>query len=209
MNLTELSIHPARQKDVPFIAEMIKLSMGSLADHLFGMDDWSIKRQIENLVRRNAGRFGLRFSFVAEAGGISKGALLSYKGGSVDYLNAATCPHLFSVMGVGPALRFMMRGISLPGGREAVKDEYYISNLGVDPASQGQGIGSALLKFAEELTRDQKLAKCSLIVGLYNQDAFRFYQRHGYEVVETVQDKNKTLEYHRMVKKLSRTPFDH
>lgn len=203
MSLTEISIRPARQNDAPFIAEMIKLSMGSLADYLFGTDGQSIKKYIEKLVLENAGRFGLRFSFIAESAGISKGILLSYKGRSIDLLNLATFPHLFSAMGFGPALRFMKRGISLPGGSEAVKDEYYISNLGVDPSSQGLGVGSALLKFAEGLARNEKLAKCSLIVALYNRDAFRLYQRFGYRVVETVQSKDETLGYHRMVKQLS------
>ena len=203
MSLTEISIRPADQNDVPFVAEMIKLSMGSLADYLFKADGASIRTYIEKLVRGNSGRFGLRFSFVAEHAGIPKGILLSYKGRSVDLLNLATFPHLFSAMGFTSAFRFMRRGISLPGGREAVKDEYYISNLGVDPSVQGQGVGSALLTFAEGVARKENLAKCSLIVGLYNQNALRLYQRIGYQVVETVLHEDEALGYHRMVKQLS------
>jgi len=202
MNLTEIRIRPASKDDAPFIAEMLKLSMGSLADYLFEADARTITRYIESLVLRNAGRFGMRFSFIADVAGISKGVLLSYKGGSVDLLNVATFPHLFSAMGFSRAIRFMKRGISLPGGREAVKDEYYISNLGVHPSAQGLGIGSALLKFAESLACDAKLSKCSLIVGSYNQNAFRLYQRLGYQVVETVRNENPSLGYYRMVKVL-------
>jgi len=203
MSLTEISVRPALPQDAPFVAEMIKLSMGSLGDHLFGADDGSIKRYIEDLVRRNAGRFGLRFSFIAESDGSAKGILLSYKGRSIDFLNVSTFPHLVPAMGVGQAFRFMKRGVSLPGGREAMQDEYYVSNIGVDPSAQGHGVGSALLKFAESLARIEKLTKCSLIVGLYNRDALRLYQRVGYRIVETVQHEDETLGYHRMVKQLS------
>lgn len=202
MSLIKINIRPAIQSDAPFIAEMIKLSMGSLGDHLFGADGLSIKKYIEYLVRKNAGRFGLRFSFVAESAGTLKGMLLSYTGRSLGLLNVSTGPHLFSAMGFGPALRFMKRGASLPGGREALKDEYYISNLGVDPSAQGLGVGSALLNFAENLARNEKLAKCSLIVGLYNQGALRLYERLGYQIAETVQHENEALGYHRMLKQL-------
>jgi ribosomal protein S18 acetylase RimI-like enzyme len=41
-----------------------------------------------------------------------------------------------------------------------------------------------------------------LIVSLHNQNAFRLYQRFGYQVVETVQDDNPSLGYHRMLKVL-------
>lgn len=194
-----IDIRPARQTDSLFIAEMIQISMGSLADYLFGTDSQSIKKYLENLVVRNAGRFGLRLSFIAESAGLSKGVLLSYKGRSIDFLNLSTFPHLFPAMGRS-AFGFMQRGVNLPGGREAYKDEYYISNLGVHPPAQGQGIGSDLLKFAEGLARNENLAKCSLIVGSYNQSALRLYQRIGYQIVETVQDKNPLLGYHRMVK---------
>jgi ribosomal protein S18 acetylase RimI-like enzyme len=105
-------------------------------------------------------------------------------------------------MGFAPALRFMWRGVSLPGGREAVKDEYYISNLGVDPSAQGCGVGSVLLNFAEGLARKEKLTKCSLIVGLYNRNALRLYERFGYRIAETISHQNEALGYHRMVKQL-------
>jgi ribosomal protein S18 acetylase RimI-like enzyme len=202
MNLTQIQIRPAQPNDAAFIADMIQLSMGGLAVHLFGTDGRSINRYIENLVLRNAGRFGLRFSFIADVAEISKGFLLSYKGRSLNFLNIATLPQLFLAMGFAPAFRFTKRGIGLPGGREAVKDEYYISNLGVHPSAQGQGVGSALLKFAEGLASNAKLTKCSLIVSQHNQNAFRLYRRFGYQVVETVQDDNPSLGYQRMVKVL-------
>lgn len=195
-----LTIRPALQSDAAFVAEMIHLSMDHLADYLFGADP---RRSIEKLAARNAGRFGASLSYVAESAGTLKGALVSIKGAGIDRANLATFPHLFPALGFRHALGFMWRGVNLPGGAEAEADEYYISNLGVHPSAQGQGIGSTLLAFAEKLAGESGLSKISLIVGSYNQSALRLYQRVGYCIVETVQDANQTLGYHRMVKVLS------
>jgi len=202
MSFAEVNIRPACQNDAAFIAEMIYLSMGGLADYLFESARRPAITLIKNLAARNAGRFGPEISFVAEVEGRSVGALVSCEGARLDALNLAVFSHVFPVMGIIPALRFLWRGYRLPGGVEAEKDEYYVSNVGVHPIAQGQGIGSCLLAYAEQMAQASRLAKCSLIVGLHNANAFRLYQRTGYKVVETVHDKNEKLGYHRMVKQL-------
>lgn len=199
MSSPDIVIRPAIYTDIPFVAEMFLLSMGSLADHLFAADKQAAKRSIEKMVARNAGRFSLRFAWMAEANGDPKGALVACNGNLLERLHLATTPHLFGVMGLS-AFGFIWRGVVLPGGREAEWDEYYIGNLGVHPSAQGLGIGSALLEFAETQARKHELAKCSLVAALYNQGAVRLYKRFGYEVVETVE--HPTLGYYRMVKVL-------
>lgn len=193
-------IRPALFADAAFVAEMILFSMGHLADHLFCVTGKPALPAVRKLVESNAGRFGLTLASIAEIRGQPVGALVSCKGRSVDLLNLATLPYLFSVMGVGAALRFIKRSISLPGGREAAQDEYYVSNLGVHSSAQGQGIGSHLLAYAEQTAQSAGLTKCALVVGLYNQNALRLYQRFGYQIVETVQHPSDFLGYHRMVK---------
>jgi ribosomal protein S18 acetylase RimI-like enzyme len=203
MNFTEVNIRPACQNDAAFIAEMFYLSMGGLADYLFENTGQPVIALTENLVIRNAGRFGSGIAFVAEAEGKSMGALVSCEGARLEALNLAVLPHIFPVMGIASALRFLWRGYRLPGGVEAEKDEYYVSNIGVHPSAQGHGIGSRLLAYAEQAAQASRLAKCSLVVSLHNVSAFRLYRRTGYKVVETVHDKNENLGYHRMVKQLS------
>ncbi len=197
------NIRPACQNDAAFIAEMMCLSMGSLADYLFENARQPVAMLMKNLVARNAGRFGFGIAFDAEEEGKPLGALVSCSGARLAILNVAVLPQIFSVMGIMPALRFLWRGYRLPGGVEAEKDEYYVSNVGVHPSAQGHGIGSRLLVYAEQKAQACRLAKCSLIVSLHNANAFRLYQRTGYQVVEIVHDKNENLGYHRMVKQLS------
>jgi ribosomal protein S18 acetylase RimI-like enzyme len=203
MSFTQVNVRPACQNDAAFIAEMIYLSMGGLADYLFESARQPVITLMKNLAIRNAGRFGSEIAFIAEAEGRIMGALISCEGARLDALNLAVFPHVFPVLGIIPALSFIWRGYRLPGGAEAEKDEYYVSNVGVHPSAQGQGIGSRLLAYAEQMAQASRLSKCSLIVGLHNINAFRLYQRTGYKVVETVHDKNENLEYHRMVKQLS------
>lgn len=202
MNL-EVSIRPACPNDASFVAEMLYLSLDGLADHLFEEPAPQIVKKLEQLIVRNAGRFGIALAVVAEVEGKSLGVMFSSEGARLDSLNLAVFPHLFPVLGFGSALRFIWRGVRLPGGAEATKDEYYISNIGVHPSAQGQGIGSRFLAYAEQIARDGNLEKCSLIVDFHNPNAFRLYQRTGYQVVETVHDKNENFGYHRMVKQLS------
>ena len=61
---------------------------------------------------------------------------------------------------------------------------WYLPLTGVDPAHQGNGYGSALVKHAlTECDREQKLA----FLESTNQRNVSFYQRHGFEVLGTVQ----------------------
>ncbi|MBI5944882.1 MAG: GNAT family N-acetyltransferase [Chloroflexi bacterium] len=198
-----IRIRPALASDAPLAAQVFSLSMGGLADHLFGHGEQVFRSVIEGLFKRNAGRFGYKQSVVAELDGQPRGMLFSYSGAQLVRLNIESFRHFFPVMGFKRALNFMLRGIQLPGGIEAARDEYYISNLGILPAAQGQGVGSQLLDYAEKLAKAGSLCQCSLIVGLSNVNALRLYQRTGYEIVETVNDQNKNLGYHRMVKQLS------
>ena len=200
---SEILIRPARPEDAAFVADMLYLSMGKLADYLFENAKQPAHTLIKKLVTCNAGRFGFEITFIAEADGEPLGALVVCEGAKLDSLNLAVVPNIFSVMGLVPALRFLWRGYALPGGREAEKDEYYISNLGVSAASQGRGIGSQLMTFAEERAQSVSLKKCALVVGLYNKNALRLYQRLGYQIVETISHPNEYLGYHRMVKQLS------
>lgn len=199
----EVSIRPARLTDATVVAEMLYLSLNGLADHLFEKPGGQIVAQLEQLIVRNAGRFGIALAVVAEVEGKPSGVMFSSEGARLDALNQAVFPHLFPVMGFGPALRFIWRGYRLPGGAEAKKDEYHISNIGVHLSAQGQGIGSRFLAYAEQTAKENRLKKCSLLVSLHNVNAFRLYQRTGYQVVETVHDENENLGYHRMVKQLS------
>lgn len=197
-----LRIRAAQPVDASFAASMIYLSMEHLADHLFQQNKDTIQAAIAQLFARNAGRFGYKYAYVAEFEGDQVGLLIASRGDRIDRLNLETAPHLVAVLGLTKAIGFIRRGIRLPGGREAYKDEFYVGNLGVLPSMQGRSFGSQLLAYAEKLACENNLKKCSLIVGGYNTNARRLYERVGYQVIETVEAEKADLGYHRMVKVL-------
>lgn len=197
-----LQIRAAQPSDATFAASMIYLSMEHLANHLFQQNKDVIEAAIAQLFARDAGRFGYRIAFTAEFEGQRVGSLIASRGDRIDRLNLETVAHLIAVLGPAEAIRFMYRGVRLPGGREAYKDEFYVSNLGILPSMQGRSFGSQMLAYAEKLARDENLKKCSLIAGGYNPNARRLYERLGYRVVETVNTEKADLGYHRMVKVL-------
>ena len=197
-----LHIRPAEPADAGFAAAMIRLSMGHLADHLFEMEPDAIEKVIAKLFARNTGRFGRRSIFIADFENEPVGMLTVSRGDEVNKRNLETIPQLFAALGFVRAIRFIWRTVTLPGGKEAEDDEFFLDFLGIHPSMQGRSFGSQLLAFGEGLARENGLMKCSLIVGWHNTSARRLYERTGYRVVEAVQDKNETLGYYRMVKVL-------
>jgi ribosomal protein S18 acetylase RimI-like enzyme len=63
----------------------------------------------------------------------------------------------------------------------------YIQTVCVTPEERGQGLGTALIAFAEERIFAQS-PNVFLCVSSFNQDALRLYQRLGYEVIGELRD---------------------
>ena len=59
-----------------------------------------------------------------------------------------------------------------------------VVNLAVDPDCQGQGLGSNLLVFAEDLARRQGLSWIKVSSSLIRTQAHRFYQKAGYDCLK-------------------------
>ncbi|TCL74906.1 GNAT family N-acetyltransferase [Rhizobium sp. BK251] len=62
-------------------------------------------------------------------------------------------------------------------------ESWYVNVLACYPEYRGQGLGSRLLDLAEQIARDEKLPRMSVIVASNNAGARRLYERHGYEEV--------------------------
>lgn len=199
-----IHIRPARPDDAPLAAAVFRLSMDTLADHLFGLNGRATEFALMRLFALNAGRFGYGRSFVAELNHQPLGMLVSFPGADITRLSLAVVKHLPRAVG-WKGVGFVVRSLALAGCKEAEANEYYVSNLGVLPAAQGRGLGKHLLLHADEQARALGLKKCSLTVALENHTAQRLYKRNGYEIVFTRHDKNRLASYHRMVKTLITT----
>lgn len=84
-------------------------------------------------------------------------------------------------------------------------DEFVVDSLAVDPAYRGRGIGTALLRKAEERARSMGKRTMSLGVIGENAGAIRLYERLGYRTTQTwdgylVRLATGSAEVHRMEK---------
>lgn len=57
-------------------------------------------------------------------------------------------------------------------------------NMGVDSAYRGQGIGTALIKKAEEYLKEQGISALELGVYVFNESACQFYEKLGFMTIE-------------------------
>ena len=62
-------------------------------------------------------------------------------------------------------------------------DHLLVENVAVDPSRQGEGIGRALLAFAEAAARDAGVSTLQLYTNAAMTENLAFYPRLGYEEV--------------------------
>ncbi|MRG55577.1 GNAT family N-acetyltransferase [Phyllobacterium sp. SYP-B3895] len=78
------------------------------------------------------------------------------------------------------------------GARE--KDNDYISDLWVEPAVQGQGIGSQLLRVLKMAIADAGYTKARISTHARNSGAIRLYRREGFAIIERGLEWSTSLE---------------
>ncbi len=206
--LNTTTVRPATSADVEAATCLIYLTMGRLADFLFGSDKPSRAQSVlAELFVREANRFSYQFVHVAEMSGRVVGLLLAYSGREIESLRFPMARQLFVVCGLPGMLRFLRRALPLMGVKEAEAEEYFINSLAVLPSFQGQGIGTHLLSWGESKARTLGLGKCSLIVEIGNKQASSLYEHLGYRIVATVEIEQLSRRvgyrgFHRMVKEL-------
>ena len=90
---------------------------------------------------------------------------------------------------------------------EFYNDEFFISNLAVFKECRGKGVGTSLLKRAEEEAIEQGLDKLSLYTELDNSNAIKLYKKFGFREVGKVvlpvsYNKYDLFGYYKMLKEL-------
>lgn len=208
MSAQNISIRPARLADADLVADLVYLTMGVEADWLFGQEPgFSTHDVLAGLFRRRNNRVSHHFAYLAALAGQDVGLLLAYPGWLLKRLDWMTGLHLVHIFGLPAMLRVARRQPVYGELVETESDEFYISNVAVTPECQGQGVGKALMTYAEHLAHENNLQKCSLIVTYGHEPARCLYEKIGYETVCRYDINHPQVAegsggYHRMVKAL-------
>jgi ribosomal protein S18 acetylase RimI-like enzyme len=212
MMMAEITIRPGKLADADLVARLIYMTMGVEADWLFGQKKGHPTLQvIAGLYKRKENRLSHNLVFLAEYNQEVAGLLLVYPGGMLSRLTWMTGWCLLGIFGIPATIRLAHIQSEYGDLKETESDEFYISNLAVFPNFEGQGVGSRLMAYAEELAITSGLQKCSLIVAFGHDRAFHLYEHLGYKVVRSYLNSHpKVAEgsggYHRMVKMLPLPP---
>jgi ribosomal protein S18 acetylase RimI-like enzyme len=181
-----LTIRAGTRADMPRIAELIAGDPGAEAVGILGG-------------RRAARRFGLGLYGIPPGKDAWKGCAVAERDGCIVGVVQSGAQETLTF---SPALAWLaIRTLGPLGIRRAlsgmrVRDRVHVSpppgalhitELNVDAACRGQGIGSALLDHTEIQARELGYKQMSLSATTANP-ARRLYERHGFRVAETKTD---------------------
>lgn len=140
----------------------VKLTGGTTKEEVLqGLEYWF--RQPDN-------RLSYENCLVEQIDGHVVGIIVLYHGSEAEKLDAP----------IVKKLRRLHNDPSIILEKEAEYDEYYIDTLSVHPDYEGQGIGTSLIRAAEEAARARSYTKISILVEITNDRAFSLYKRIGY-----------------------------
>jgi ribosomal protein S18 acetylase RimI-like enzyme len=160
-------VRPADKADAAAIAALYRISSDGVADYI-----WTrLAEPGEDLLdvgRRRYERENTPFSYqnctLVEIDGEVAGMLVAFPM-HVDPDAVETDPVL------------------APYGELEEDGSYYVCGVALFPAFRGRGLGTRLMRLAEEQARARRLGKLSLIVFEANAGAKRLYERLGYREV--------------------------
>jgi ribosomal protein S18 acetylase RimI-like enzyme len=187
LNQDDPIIRSAVPADAVAAADLIYLPKGRLADYLYGSDDPVRAREvIAQLFALKENRFSHEFCEVFEFRGQIVALLLGYPSDVLSSFNLPMGVQLKQILSWPEMFRLLKRSLPLIGTKEVEPGEFYVFNLAVRSDFQSQGFGARLLAHAERRARFLGLKKCSLGLTVTNERARKFYERNGYEIVETI-----------------------
>ena len=181
---TPVSIRFATSEDVGRIVEIIKSDPGDDTIVLMGSVELA-RRYRERLVELERIPNPSRVTVVAQRPDRVVGMLQYRKGNGGRHGQLAHLRLLVSLVGLLGVLRrgrrlYARRRVHIP----IPADSFYITNVHVETASQGQGIGGRLLEWAEReaIVLDARLMT---LTTASNSRAIPLYERHGFTITST------------------------
>ncbi|MFN0263673.1 N-acetyltransferase family protein [Tepidamorphus sp. 3E244] len=168
-----ISIRPATQADASDMAVLVDIAGHGLAAYFWekgrGPDSPDSVLEIGRLrALRDEGSFSWRNAFMAELDGRVAGMLTGYM--QPDDFDTSEFAEL------GPLIR------PLAELEAMAPSTWYVNVLGTHAEFRGQGVGTALLRKADQIASEAGAKGLSVIVENSNAGARALYEREGYAV---------------------------
>lgn len=167
------NIRQAQPADSKAIAPLIVNAIGEIANYMTAENEPErILQKLQAMIEGEHTRHSYRFTYVAELDQVIAGILVLYHGNEAEALD-----------------RYLIEQLKQQGHKRTIEpeahlDEWYIDTVSVDPAYQGQSIGTRLFEYAETIVAVNGGGKLALNVDLEKEGAIRLYHRLGFAITE-------------------------
>lgn len=192
---TNVNVRIAQIPDALITGELIRTTLYGFGTYLIGLGkEQRAGEVLTDYFRLPDNRYSYQFSFVAMMNNEIAGLLVAFPGKKLSRLNWNTNWQMLKVYNLKEIFQFIRRALILRDEEEVNSSEFYIANLAVSLPYRRKGIGRALLAYAEELARENRLGKLSLMAEIENRAAIDLYERAGFKIVKTYEHpKNMSL----------------
>lgn len=203
-----ITYQPAQPADASQASRLIYDTFPKMATFIFGLGDPErAKNILAKLFAQPGHRFSYEFTHIITQGNRVMGMFIAYPGSDLLALNWRLARLLIKQYSLAEKLKLIQRALPVIFIQEAASDEYLVSNLAVKKGQRGKGIGAQILPYIEAQAKQAGFQKLSLMVTLDNQNARRFYERHGFHIKTLHLESDRRARhmgagYQRMVKDL-------
>ncbi len=148
---------------------------------LLGKDEDEVTQNIKRLVKTGSNSLGYENIHVVNHENVI-GILVSYSGKETSFWKNFKA--YSKILNFNKFLKYIIKGTAINEllTTSVGRNDYYLSNIAVDTAFRGQGIGSYILKNAIKLAEDAECQRVILDVTMDNEGALRLYERYGFKV---------------------------
>lgn len=150
---------------------------------LIGKDEIEAQKNIKTLIKSKNNIFSYENIYVVtDENEEVLGILVAFTGNDISFWGDFKA--YYNILDSSAFLKYVIKGTTINEllTTSVGKNDYYLSNIAVDPHFRGQGIGSFILQNAFQIARDKGCNRVLLDVTFKNKRAMKLYERFGFKV---------------------------